>query len=160
MGVLAALGRGEVAPGLYRLLYFAPAPRLLAEARAWGWQTGYVDGRTVMTKRAFIEAVGRAFCFPDDAAGQGFGRNWDAFDEMMRDLSWVRAPGYLLLYDCVGRFAAAQPGEWQTARAILHDAVAAWQAEGVPFFVLLRYATAWNRELPILAVTRREEETP
>lgn len=160
MGVLAQLGRGEVAPGVYRLLHFAPAPRLLAEAQAWGWRTGYVDGRTVCTKMQFIEAVGQALAFPDYADGRGFGRNWDAFEEMLTDLNWARAPGYLLLYDGVARFAAAQPGEWQTALAILRQACVAWTATGAPFFVLLRYSMMWNRDVPMLAVSLREESIP
>jgi hypothetical protein len=57
--------------------------------------------------------------------------------------------GTLLIYDHISPFGRGQPEAWQTARAILADAVEYWRAHDVPLAVLLRRAgratpeTAW-----------------
>jgi hypothetical protein len=133
--------------GVYRLITRKrPAP-ILTMITDWGWYAGYINGKEVNDKRAFLLAAGSALAFP-----AYYGRNWDAFEEMVRDLDWLRAPGYVILYDYVYRFAAHQPDAWQTALSILHNACATWQAEGIPFYVLLRHNWLWNRHLPKVAV--------
>jgi RNAse (barnase) inhibitor barstar len=100
----------------------------------------------VNNKQQFLAEVGQAFAFPDY-----YGRNWDAFEEMINDLSWIPATGYLLLYDHAHRFASSQPEAWQTAISILQSAAIRWQREGVPFYTLLRHNRHWNRNLPKFA---------
>ena len=79
-----------------------------------------------------------------------FGRNWDAFEECVTDLAWAPAPGYVLLYDKMARFANAQPQEWATARSILESSIDNWQKRDVLFYVLLR-GTWWHgRDFPNL----------
>ena len=70
-----------------------------------------------MLAQTFLLAAGQALAFPGY-----YGRNWDAFEEMVNDLSWLPAAGYVILYDYVYRFAAAQPEAWQVALAILQSA--------------------------------------
>jgi hypothetical protein len=135
-------------PGVYRFINRArPAP-ILATLTDLEWYASYINGRTVHDKETFLVAAGQAFAFPEY-----YGRNWDAFEEMVNDLSWIRAAGYLLLYDDVYRFAAAQPQAWQTALSILQSACMNWQRAGIPFYVLLRHNGRWNRNLPKLAAT-------
>lgn len=51
-----------------------------------------LDGTDFTSKDAVICAIARAFDFPDD-----FGRNWDAVEDYLRDLSWLPASGYVLI---------------------------------------------------------------
>ena len=133
-------------PGVYRLvLRSRPAP-ILTSITDWGWVAGYINGRAVQDKQSFLHEAGQAMAFPGY-----YGRNWDAFEEMVNDLSWVQAAGYVILYDYVHHFASRQPDAWQTALSILDRACANWQAEGTPFYVLLRHNWFWNRHLPKLA---------
>ena len=140
------LKRTDTQPGVYRFVSRArPAP-ILATITDLGWYAGYINGKFVNDKQTFLHNVGQALAFP-----AYYGRNWDAFEEMVRDLSWIEAAGYCLLYDHVHRFASAQPDAWQTALSILESASSYWREQRVPFYVLLRHNWHWNRHLPKLA---------
>lgn len=146
---LEQLRTGEVAPGIYRLITRTSTGRLLTEAAAWGWQGVHLDGTMIHDRQTFLRQAGTALRFP-----AYYGQNWDAFEEMINDLSWLAAPGYLMVYSQVYRFAAPHPAQWTTARAILQAALDNWHTEGIPFVILLRQAWWTNRDLPCLdAVT-------
>lgn len=128
---LNAVVTGRVAPGLYRTRAQPNTVRRSTETR--GWRFFYLDGHAVHNKTTFLQTIAGAMAFPSY-----FGQNWDALFDSICDLSWAPASGYVLLYDHVILFAQAHPDEWATARDILSDAAASWQANGVPFYVLLR----------------------
>jgi hypothetical protein len=134
-------------PGVYRLANPSRPQPILTTITDWGWYAGYINGKLVHGKSTFLVAAGQAFAFPSY-----YGQNWDAFEEMVNDLSWIQAAGYALLYDQAYRLAAAQPDAWQTALTILQNACSHWQQEGVPFYVLLRHNWHWNRRLPRLVL--------
>jgi len=46
----------------------------------------------VEDETGLLDALADGFSFPDY-----FGRNWDAVDECLRDLSWLPADGYVLV---------------------------------------------------------------
>lgn len=152
MLTLDDLPQGTCPPGVYRLRGRSRPGPLLATVAAWGWQPIYLDGKRITDKASFLAVAGQAFAFPAYA-----GHNWDAFEELIRDLGWLRAPGYVVLYDHVHRFAGLHPTQWQTALEIFQHAAATWQADRVPFFVLLRHTWWTNRHLPVLAEPKREE---
>ncbi len=156
-----------VPPGIYRYVSRARAAPILATITDFGWYAGYIDGRLVDDKQTFLLAAGRALAFP-----AYYGNNWDAFEEMVHDLSWLGLEttqhagipagtqvykGCAILYDHAHRFAAQEPEAWQTALDILRGAISRWQEVGVPFYVLLRHNRHWNRQVPRLAaqVTER-----
>ena len=145
MSKVRRLLRGDRPPGLYRLDEHYDAQEILAEVAAAGWRGFHLDGRRVTDKASFLAEIARAMDFPDY-----FGHNWDALDELLRDLSWAPAKGYLLLYDHVIQFARHRPKEWQMARQILEDAMAHWRGEGVPFVVILRGAERAAPDVPWL----------
>ncbi len=139
------LVRGEITPGVYRIATaIQPAP-LAAALSAQGWRVFQIDGKMIEDKASFLRVAGQAMRFPGYA-----GHNWDAFEELVTDLSWAPAPGYAIVYDTVYRFAAAQPAQWQTARAIFQSAVNEWRQQHIPLVVLLRKSWYWNRDLPAL----------
>lgn len=141
----ASLFTGSYQPGVYRLVSHTRPASILKTVTGWGWRAGTINGKMVDDKSTFLDAVAQALAFPSY-----YGRNWDAFEEMINDLSWISAPGYLILYDYVHRFAAHQPDAWQTALNILQSACNNWQQEGIPFYLLLRHNWHWNRQLPKL----------
>jgi hypothetical protein len=49
-------------------------------------------GGAVHTDEELFEAIAGALRFPDY-----FGHNWDALDECLRDLEWLKASGYALI---------------------------------------------------------------
>lgn len=75
--------------------------------------------------------VAKALEFPEY-----FGRNWDALDECLRDLTWLRASGYVLALTNATR-------AWKVAPRTLGDLVEAWlfcarewASESVPFHLV------------------------
>lgn len=134
---------GEKAPAIYRLTSRAKPSGVLDAVTDHGWQGFYIDGRAIADKQTFLTAGAQAMQFP-----AYFGRNWDAFEECITELTWLPAPGYVLLYDMMARFANADPKEWATAKSILEDTIAYWQKQSIPFYVLLR-GTWWHgRKFP------------
>jgi 8-oxo-dGTP pyrophosphatase MutT (NUDIX family) len=108
----------------------AAAAREAAE-RA-GLDVAEIDGRRVATKRAFLSAAARALAFPP-----GLGRNWDALEDALRDLSWRTGRGTVLAWAPVDPLAEADPESFQVALDVLEEA-AAWSGrKGRPLLVLL-----------------------
>jgi hypothetical protein len=126
--------RGAPNPGVYRLRTEARAAAILEALTEHGWRTFYLDGSQIRDKAGFLAATAAALDFPTY-----FGHNWDAFEEMVNDLSWAPAPGYVLLYDEAGEFACADPERWAVALDILTETARQWAAAGKPFYVLLRH---------------------
>lgn len=124
---------GVTPPGVYRFTSRARPETVQHAVEGHGWRFFYVDGRTVHDKATFLRQFAQAMGFPEY-----FGHNWDAFAEVITDLAWAPAPGYLILYDHVANFAAHAPKEWSTALEILGEAVAAWQGRQQPMVILLR----------------------
>ncbi|MBD1825642.1 barstar family protein [Cyanobacteria bacterium FACHB-DQ100] len=85
----------------------------------------YLDGRKIASKEEFLREVAEAMDFPTY-----FGYNWDAFDECIRDLNWLPAQKYIVIYDRPDIFARAQPEQWQIAQEILQSAAHHWQESG------------------------------
>lgn len=137
---------GKVTPGMYRFSSVAANQRVRREVENAGLAFTYLDGRTFADKAGFLKTAAQELKFP-----ASYGQNWDAFEEAIRDLSWLRpTKGFVLLMDEAGKFAKANPADWAIAKDILRNAVKEWQERGVPMFVLLRGAFAIAPELAVL----------
>ncbi|WP_341676351.1 barstar family protein [Niveibacterium sp. SC-1] len=67
-----------------------------------------------------------------------FGANWDALADCLGDLSWLEAPGYLLvLRDASNLHRRLGTADFDTLIEILNEAAAGWREQGVPFWILL-----------------------
>jgi RNAse (barnase) inhibitor barstar len=64
-----------------------------------------------------------------------FGRNWDALADSMRDLSWLKASGYILLFDHAEGMRDRNEDDFDTLLDILEEATDYWQDASTPFFV-------------------------
>ncbi len=143
MDELDKLLAGELPPAVYRLMSRAAVETVAERVEANGWRCFALNGDTINNKSSFLAACASALHFPDY-----FGRNWDAFEECLNDLSWVTAKGYVVLYDNAENFARNAPEEWDVAFDILGDAVGNWQKNGTPFVVLMRKTGNFVRGLP------------
>ena len=70
----------------------------------------------------------------------GRGRNWDALMDALRDLDWLPAPGYALLFDSAGQLQAQRPHELETLVGVLQEVSAWWAEAGVPFWAFVAMA--------------------
>ena len=106
--------------------------RYLDAARALDFAAAPVDFEGCTGKDDAIARVAAALRFP-----AWFGGNWDALADSLADLSWLPAPGYMLLLERIGGWRNADPLAFETLSAILEDAAARWAGDRVPFWVLL-----------------------
>ncbi len=126
-------GLVDVEPGIYLVDSDLEPVELKAVATRHNFHFFHIDGHKASSKEQFLQEAGRAMQFPDY-----YGMNWDAFDECVRDLSWLPAHGYIIFFDHFDHLAGRDPAAWDTARYILHLAIEEWRAESIPFYVLLR----------------------
>ncbi len=104
----------------------------LDAARALDFAAVAIDFAGCTGKDDAIARIAAALGFP-----AWFGRNWDALADSLGDLSWLPAPGYLLLLTGTEAWRAADPETFDTLASILEDTAARWAADRVPFWALL-----------------------
>lgn len=83
-------------------------------------------------KASLLAAASAAFRFPD-----WFGRNWDALSDSLGDLSWLDAPGYLVLVENPQRLETEAPEVWNTLCEILEEVAAERGRQGVVWRTVL-----------------------
>lgn len=81
----------------------------------------HIDARTLADKDALLEALGRALRFPEY-----YGKNWDAFEECLFDLSWWAGPVAV----CIEHAEALAADVLTTLVDIWTEAAVAWAEAG------------------------------
>jgi hypothetical protein len=135
MSKLQAVLEQQMPPGVYRFPSRAALATFAEEAEAAGWRLFHLDGSAIHDKASFLAASKTALGMP-----QYVGSNWDAYEEAVNDLAWDAAQGCVLLYDDAAVLDEHDPQALATALDILATASSNWQAEGKPFYTLLRNA--------------------
>jgi len=79
-------------------------------------------------KAALLASVSHAMRFP-----AWFGANWDALEDCLTDLSWIEAPGHVLL---VEQSAELAEGDFAEFTDVLASAAGHWAGRGRPFFAV------------------------
>ena len=78
-------------------------------------------------KEQLLSNIAAALDFPE-----WFGRNWDALEDCLTDLSWRDAPGYVLIIE------NPKPGDdLGVLTDILRSSAESWAGRGKPFFAVL-----------------------
>lgn len=67
----------------------------------------------------------------------GSGRNWDALADRLRDLSWLPAAGYALLFEGAADVRDADETSFETLLDLLDETAAGWRARGIAFWAFL-----------------------
>ncbi|QIL20449.1 barstar family protein [Thermomonas sp. HDW16] len=91
-----------------------------------------IDLRDCADKATLMLRLSTALDFPP-----GSGRNWDALSDRLRDLSWLPAAGYALLFDDARDLRDADETSFDTLLEILDEAVSDWSQRDVPFWAFL-----------------------
>ena len=110
----------------------ADLPALAAAARDAGLLVRRIGLDGCRDKQALLLRIGTMLDLP-----AGWGRNWDALMDALRDLEWLPAPGYALLFDTAGQLQAQRPHELGTLVGVLQEASAWWAESGVPFWAFI-----------------------
>lgn len=120
-------------PGIFVVASPAVVQELVAEARDQRLVVAWVDMERLATHKGFLAETGRVLNFPDY-----YGQNWDAFEECIRDLSWLPARGYLLVLAGYDRLARSDPENRAIGSEVLEEAVNTWSRTESPMVVLLQ----------------------
>jgi hypothetical protein len=83
---------------------------------------GGLELARVDLREPVFDAFAQALDFPD-----WFGRNWDALEDCLSDLSWRDAEGHVLLLEGEGDAALID---------VLASAAEFWAGQGTPFFAV------------------------
>ena len=105
--------------GVYRTRRAAP---VLDAARETGLDLARIDAQ-----QALFERMAKALDFPD-----WFGRNWDALEDCLGDLSWRGGSGHVLLFESFPR-----GDELGVLLDVLRSSAEYWAGRGRPFFAVL-----------------------
>src|SRR5436190_8742793 len=84
--------------------------------------------RIDLSKGEVLAAFAAALDFPD-----WFGRNWDALEDCLGDLSWRKADGHVLL---IAHFDGVPRDELGVLREVLAASAEFWAGRGRPFFAV------------------------
>jgi len=81
-----------------------------------------VRGRKSTTREAFFDESAAALQFP-----YYFGENWDAFNDCITDLAWLRADAVVVCITDANRLLEAAPAEqWERFAAVVDNAATRW----------------------------------
>lgn len=86
-------------------------------------------------KPCLLRRIASALAFP-----AGFGENWDALSDNLRDLGWLSAAGHVLLFERADHLRDRSEDDYDVLLDVLDDAAATWARRDQPFFAFLELA--------------------
>jgi RNAse (barnase) inhibitor barstar len=122
--------------GMFHLNTAISADILRQRAEELGLRFFHIDGSRIISKQSLFDAISHEMAFPDY-----FGGNWDALFECIRDLGWIDAPGYVLLYADYQMLAQSDATSFRITFEIFADTVKHWDEiarNDPPMYILLR----------------------
>jgi len=127
--------RMRLDPGVARLRSRSSTVDVAAHLARAGWAVRVVDLGEVRDKAGLLEAFRGPLAFP-----AWVGRNWDALDDALRDLSWwpPGERGRAIIVARAGRLDDDLRAEWATLCDVLATATERWRATSTPLGVLVR----------------------
>lgn len=105
---------------------------LAASASQHSLHVSRIDLQGCRDKQDLLDRIAKNLPLP-----ASFGHNWDALTDCMRDLSWLKAPGYLFLFDHAEDLRDASEEDFDTLLDILDEAAESWLDANQPYFVFL-----------------------
>jgi RNAse (barnase) inhibitor barstar len=116
---------------------------ITAAAKTVGLQVFKLDLRRTSGKLKFLEQIAKTFRFPSY-----FGKNWDALNDCITDLSWLDGAGWVLLLTHCRDFAAEHEDSFTTALTLLSSTAKHWRTRRKPFWVFVQSQSGWDSGLP------------
>jgi len=103
---------------------------LLSSLEKDGFRVFQIAG--VADKVELLASLAAKLAFPSY-----FGRNWDALDECLADMSWAPSRGYIVVAADLTEFLSRHPTEFGTFVQVCAWAAASWRKEGTAFKLVL-----------------------
>ncbi len=127
--------------GVYRTDF--AAEEIIAAAKTVDLHVVKLDLGRVRAKLALLDALAKALRFPDH-----FGKNWDALNDCLTDLSWLDGKGWLLILINCKSFAQDHEGDFNRTVEVMRAAADYWREQKKPFWVLIEGEADWEIDLP------------
>lgn len=105
---------------------------LSAAMRDAGLRVVTIDLQGCNDKRTLLMRIASQLDFPT-----GFGGNWDALQDSLRDLSWLKANGYALFFSDADVLRADAEKDFDTLLDVLDEASQTWAEQDVPFWAFV-----------------------
>ncbi len=105
---------------------------LSAAMRDAGLRVATIDLAGCRDKPTLLMRIATQLDFPS-----GFGGNWDALTDSLRDLSWLKANGYALFFSDADELQADAAKDFDTLLDVLADASESWSTQDVPFWAFV-----------------------
>ena len=87
-----------------------------------------IPGGGVTSKDQLMSETSKSLGFP-----KWFGANWDAFRDLLRDFSWARSSGYVVIFRDANVLASAAPKDFQVLVQVAAEVSQDWRQWEVPF---------------------------
>lgn len=126
--------------GVYRSAI--PASELIAAAKTVDLQVHRIDLAKAQDKNRLFAALAKAFRFPAH-----FGKNWDALNDCLTDLSWLADRGWLLVLSNGAVFESHHRSDFAMALEVLAAVAARWRDDSKPFWVIVQARPGWHVDL-------------
>jgi RNAse (barnase) inhibitor barstar len=107
-------------------------------AKAAGLFVVRIDLARLASKTGLLGRAARALNFPE-----WFGKNWDALNDCLTDLSWLNGNGWVIIFENSKGFAERSPQLFQNAAEVFGAASDYWRRAGKPFWVLFHGPSDW-----------------
>ncbi|MBA3902523.1 MAG: hypothetical protein C0522_02430 [Rhodocyclaceae bacterium] len=105
---------------------------LLAAAESAGYAVYRVGLGRTKDKEDLLDRIALVLEFPD-----WFGRNWDALQDCLTDLSWQPAEGHVVILDECDAFRIDHSEDFTTMLQVFGSAADYWREEHIPFWTLV-----------------------
>jgi RNAse (barnase) inhibitor barstar len=119
---------------------------IVAAAKTLGLHVGKLDLAKTRGKGGLLDEFAKTLKFP-----RPFGRNWDALNDCLSDLSWLGGKGWVLLLLRADSFAETNEEAFHTVLDVLEGVVEYWREQKKPFWVFVQGKPGWGPDLPKLA---------
>jgi RNAse (barnase) inhibitor barstar len=124
---LLARLRDPTRSGVYRV---AQADEIIDATRGSELDVVRIDLTDASDKDQLLAQIASALAFP-----RWFGRNWDALEDCLSDLSWRRGEGHVLIVEGFEDVHARRRDEFGVLLDIFTSSAQYWQQRDRPFFV-------------------------
>ena len=128
MNPLAQQLNDTTAAGSYTLTCSVDELRAAADEASFALFEADLKG--VKGKQNLLNALAHAAAFPAE-----FGANWDALVDVLCDLSWHSASGYVLLLRNISPTFGLSSNDREIAQDIFDDTVVYWRQRNKPFWI-------------------------
>jgi RNAse (barnase) inhibitor barstar len=118
---------------------------IVAAAKSLRLQLFKLDLSKAKSKGGLLDLFGKTLKFP-----QHFGRNWDALNDCLAELSRIHHKGCVLILARADVFAEANEDAFHVALDVLDGVADYWREQKKPFWIFVEGQEDWEPDLPKL----------